>query len=373
MKRLAIMVLYDSNGKIDLYVDYLLKAVQKLLSKLIIVVNGAICKEDYVRLNGFTKSIYVRDNEGFDAGAYKDIFLNFIPKVEWMHYDEILLMNDTFYGPFYPLSDVWDRFNNEKIDFWGMTRHPKGSYVDGTEMPSHIQAYFMVVKRKLLRSDEFFTFWENMPYPRDMEEAINNFEIRFTTYFEERGFIGKALMDLGNASFMEEDNRNPYLYYNLWLIKEKRIPFLKKKSLLLQLPGYIDTIDAISYIENENCYDVTRIWENIIRLSKENSFKSIFNYYELERFYYGHERIFIYGCGQYGKKIQRYFECRKWIYISFFVTRDEDKLENCEKYGDIDLKGSDGVILALGKKALEEVWPIVKHDLDISQILIPQI
>lgn len=373
MKRLGIIVFFSINGKVDQYVDYLILSVQKLFHKFIFIVNGAIQDEDYVRLKEYVQYIVVRENEGYDAGAYKDAFLKYITKTELAEYDEVVLMNDTFYGPFYPLTDIWSKFNDEKVDFWGITRHPKGRFSDGTEMPSHVQGYFLVLKKRLIRSRAFQVFWENMPYPSNIQSAINEFEIRFTTYFEEIGFIGKSFMDVSDSLFKVEDNTNPYLYYNLWMIRDVGVPFLKKKSLFLQMPGYIQTIDSIEYIEKEKFYDTTMIWKNVFRLSKENQFKSVFNYYQLEKFYHYHNHIFIYGAGQYGRNLKRYFEYRKWTFVCFLVSREEDKKENCEKYDDIQVEASDGIILALGKKALKEVYPIVIHDLDISQILIPQI
>lgn len=372
MKRLAVIIFFDKNGKVDSYLKYLVSSIQGLFHKIVFVVNGFVQEDDYLELKKFTRSIFIRENKGFDAEAYKETFLKFIPQQEWSSYDEILLMNDTFYGPFYPMHDVWKMFDQVKTDFWGITRHPEGDYGDGQKIPSHIQGYFLVIRKNLLQSRDFLKFWEEMPSLNSVQDAIDQFEIRFTTYFEKRGFRGKALMDLGDTSSKIEYNKNPYLEYNLWLIRDKKIPFLKKKSLHFPLFGYEETMDAIQYIEREGLYDTSMIWENILRLSRENQFKSFINYDKLEDFYNSHDRIFIFGAGKYGQKIKQYFECRKWQYICFLVSKEENRTENCRNYNDIIFQSSDGIIMALGKSNLEEVLNMVTEKLAVDQLFIPE-
>lgn len=372
MKRLGIIVIYDKFGKIDRYIDRMISATYQALHKLIIIINGSVQRESYFGLQKYSSSIFIRANQGFDAGAYRDIFLKYIPQQEWSAYDEVILMNDTFYGPIYPLENIWGIFEQIEADFWGITKHPNGLYPNGQEMPSHIQGYFFVIRKRMLCSKEFYKFWEEMPDLHDIYDVIKEFEVRFTTYFEECGFKGKALMDLGSPPLEIEYNKNPYFTYNLRLIRDKGIPFLKKKSLLFQTKGYEETIDAIEYMEKEKLYDTSLIWENIFRLCREKQFKSVFNYFELEKFYGSHERIFIYGAGKYGQRIKRYFEYRKWKYECFLVSRQEDVREGCVRYEDITFALTDGIIMALNQKNLEEVLDMVNDIFSAEQMFLPE-
>jgi len=77
----------------------------------------------------------------------------------------------------------------------GITRHPKQEFPDGRVVESHIQSYFIVIKNKLIRSRYFLEFWEKLLYSKTYQEAVENFEIKFTTFFEAKGFYGKSLMD----------------------------------------------------------------------------------------------------------------------------------------------------------------------------------
>jgi len=368
-RRLGIFVFFDYDGIADCYLEFLLDKLSKICQQINIVVNGEIQQSSLNRLYRYADRIYIRENIGFDAGAYKDFFLKVIPKYEWESYDEIVLMNDTFFGPIIPLEHIWSRFEAETIDFWGITRHPKGEYGSGEELYSHIQAYFMVIGKRIIESPSFLEFWENIPYPQNYQSAVIEFEIQFTNFFEKYGFNSKSLMDA--SLFCKDNEGNPYLHHSYELIKYMDVPFLKKKCLMFENPGYINAIHALEYIEVELKFNTDMIWENIYRLSREKRFGLIFNYCELEKFYKTHKQIFIYGAGNYGKKVQRYFQYRKWTFEGFLVSENVNKEQNCKNYAEMSFKDTDGIILALGKSYLAEVLEKVSLDLKAEQLLVP--
>ncbi len=182
MNRLGIVVLYDANGTVDRYVEFLLSSLQSEIQEYIIVINGYMKDESIQRLRQYTANIYIRENAGFDAGAYKDVFLQFLPQSVWKNYDEIVLMNDTFFGPVTSMEQIWKLFEADSVDFWGITRHPRQELSDGSIVESHIQSYFIVIKRRLFTSPYFSEFWEKLSYPRTYQEAVENFEIKFTVF-----------------------------------------------------------------------------------------------------------------------------------------------------------------------------------------------
>lgn len=367
-RRLGVFVFFDEEGIADRYVDYLLINLKRVCQEIYLIVNGTIRKNDLERLEQYTTKVYRRENMGYDAGAYKDTFLKFIPYADRERYDEIVLMNDTMFGPVFSLEGLWNNLKKEDADFWGLTRHRRKVLSDGSVMNSHIQTYFLVIGKHMLKSPQFTEFWERLPYPENSRTAIDKFELEFTAYFEARGFRSKALMDNLNL-FCEE---NPYIYYSYELISNNILPFLKKKCLGFERPGYENTLEALEYIEKNFQYDSDMIWENILRLSERGRFESVFNYYELEEFYKKHRRIFIYGAGKYGKSMQKYFRYRKWEFERFLVSDNADREENCSNYADESFEETDGIILALGKKSMWEVLEKINKDLNLEQLFIPQ-
>lgn len=370
MRRLGIFVLYDADGVADDYVKVLLSSLKNEIQEIFIVINGSIGSQCLEGLHAYGDEIFCRDNIGFDAGAYKDTFLYFLPRDKRGEYDEIVLMNDTFFGPVFPLKPFFDRVETETADFWGTTRHPEKKTGDGRIIKSHVQAYFLAIRRSLFMSDLFEDFWRELAYPRSYREAVWNFEIKFTVYFEERGFWGITWMDLHEGFSREAQEENPYLLHCHELIKDLRVPFLKKKCLAFENRGYINALEALEFIEEKSEYDTGLIWGNIFRLCRQNLFPSILDYDGLEHFYTMHGRIYIYGAGIYGQRMAGYFRYRKWTFECFLVSGTEDERYNCRKYGGMGFGADDGIILALGKAAFDEVYPVVMEALKPGQLFL---
>lgn len=70
-------------------------------------------------------------------------------------FGELLLVNDTFYGPTYSIEDIFEKMEEINTDYWGMTKSPKGAQKDGYAYDAHIQSYFLIF-RKFVFSDSRF-------------------------------------------------------------------------------------------------------------------------------------------------------------------------------------------------------------------------
>ena len=104
-------------------------------------------------------NIYYRTNKGYDSGAYKDALCSFLGWDEVYKYDELILVNDSFFGFFYPLKDSFQLMDKEKCDFWGMTGQAAGEYKDPFySFDEHVHSYFMVFKKNVLKSKAFKSF-----------------------------------------------------------------------------------------------------------------------------------------------------------------------------------------------------------------------
>ena len=82
VRRLGIFVFYDASGIVDLYIQELLKSLLSELNKLVIVVNGKITNNCRQVLEKYSNNIFIRENKGFDAGAYKEFFFKFYCQVK---------------------------------------------------------------------------------------------------------------------------------------------------------------------------------------------------------------------------------------------------------------------------------------------------
>ena len=90
MTRLGLFVFFDSQGIVDDYVIYLLKHLRPNFSKLVIISNGQLGEAARIRLTTYADSLFIRDNQGLDAAAYKAALVSFCGWDEVEKYDEIV-------------------------------------------------------------------------------------------------------------------------------------------------------------------------------------------------------------------------------------------------------------------------------------------
>jgi len=123
----------------------------------------------------FCRQVIWRRNVGYDFGAYKDAIaaLGDLSCV-----DRLLLMNDSVYGPFRPLTEILNTIDPTQTDLWGITDSWDGHY--------HIQSYFVLFFKEALLSKTFNRFWRRMPYVNSKPWLIRNGEIKLTQQLTSR-------------------------------------------------------------------------------------------------------------------------------------------------------------------------------------------
>ena len=136
MAKLCIFSFYNKDGYVAGYVYYLLKELKTVVDRIIFVANGFLSDEGKNNILEFTNEILVRKNLGFDAGAYKYALVNYL-KEDLTDIDELVFCNDTFWGPFTPMSSLFNFMHSKTMDFWGLC-FVKNNYAN------HLPSFFLV-------------------------------------------------------------------------------------------------------------------------------------------------------------------------------------------------------------------------------------
>ena len=139
--RVAIFSFYEQNGCLTKSVEHTLVDLRKVVDYLIVVVNGSLREPN--RMAQLVDEVIVRENKGYDAGAYKRILMNERIYQIIKQCEELVLCNDTFYGPFISFDEIFQRMKDSKADFWGINLSDNGWL-------SFIQSYFIVFKKKII-------------------------------------------------------------------------------------------------------------------------------------------------------------------------------------------------------------------------------
>lgn len=275
MKRLGIFCCYDVNGVVDDYVYYLLNDINENLDELYIVSNASLSKESIYKLSKITDNdIIFRDNVGFDARAWREAMFN-IGFITLSKFDEVILFNDSFFGPIYPFKEMFDKMENEDVDFWGITEHGEAPNLKNLcpygYRPRHLQSYFLVFRKNLLESDEFRNYWLNLPQFKNREELTFKFEAVLTKHFEDLEYKWKAYVDSEDLEESRQKAMNLYAFDMYNLVSNRALPVLKKKSfkvgrkINLRYNMASDLSNTLTYIEKNTNYDTSLIYRHLLR------------------------------------------------------------------------------------------------------------
>lgn len=267
LKRLLFFVFYDKDGIVDTYIDYLLNDFSKSVDKIVIIINGECNAEGRKLLEKYSSDIFFRENKGYDAGAYKAAIFEYFGLERMKLYDEVIFMNDTFFGPFYPSQIIFNEMEKRDIDFWGITRQEEADFGYGM-IPQNIQSYFIAFRKRLVESHDFKEFWESMEIPKDFLDACKKYENRLTVFFEEKGYRHSVLVEDEILNSAEKNNYNHYWFLPYTLIKYHKMPFLKVKpfmSLDIDNTMQEEVGNAFEYVQSEFGYKKSWIMEHILR------------------------------------------------------------------------------------------------------------
>lgn len=272
VKRLGIYVFYDRDGVVDRYVLYQLNDLKKNCQEILVVCNGKLTREGRAALESVPAKVFVRENKGFDFWAYREGLLLY----GWeklAEYDEVLLMNATLFGPLYPFSEVFEAMNARDLDFWGLTKHYKIPFDPfGTTglgyVPEHIQSCFLCVRQRMLCSDEFKRFWEDLPPLDEYKDAVGKCETIFTKKFNDAGFVSDAYVKTDD---LEDYTNYPLIFEAKELVANRRCPVFKRRMFFhdyyfaLANSAGEETVRLFDYIAENLDYDLDMVWENLLR------------------------------------------------------------------------------------------------------------
>ncbi len=280
-KRISMYCFYDKNGIVGEYVFYYLKALKEVSEFLYVIVNGCINENDHAKLLAIANRVDIRENYGYDAYAYKHALNecnNILPE-----YDELIFSNNSFYGPLYPLINMFkcmetkgtSSSNASNIDFWGVTIHPRIDFKinDKQRLPyinEHIQSYFVVFKRQVFLSNTFSNFFQNLPSIDNFLDAVVLFELELTRILSEEG-------NFSYASYINPSDfpgSNITIAYPYDLYHDGKSPFIKRKVFFEKYHEFISknrgnqSRRLMDELKASGAYPVDLIWNDLLRTQR---------------------------------------------------------------------------------------------------------
>lgn len=273
ISRCGLFLFFDKQGVVDEYISQMLKDLQEHVDYLLVICNGYVNQEGLKKLRGCSSEVLCRANVGFDVGGYRE-GLFYLGWKRLQEYDELVLMNYTFFGPLYPFSDMFAEMEEKDVDFWGVTKYHKVDpdpfqQISYGFLPEHIQSHLIVLRPSLFMSYQYRDFMMNRTNPTSYTEAICSYEAIFTKYFSDLGFTWDVYVDT--------EEFEGYVYYPVIfrakeVIEKTKCPIIKRRSFFTNYDDFLlntcgeSSSEVYDYLRTHNLYDLNLIWDNILRL-----------------------------------------------------------------------------------------------------------
>ena len=252
MDKVCIFAHFDAAGEIADYVLFYWNALKDAGFNIILVsASGSLKSRDLDAARNICYSIIVRENIGYDFVSWK-VALREFPEV--FSAQELLLANDSVFGPLFPIVDVLKKMIADPADVVGLT--------ECRIFYPHAQSYFCLVKQRALPALRFF--FSRVGFIPDKRMLIKKFEIGFSKFIVRKGFKLGYLIPFSpayKAWAAENPTRagryNPTIDSWEELIQLYKYPFIKRE-LFVKNALSLDNVKTILY-RNESSYQTSLI------------------------------------------------------------------------------------------------------------------
>jgi len=170
---------YDKNSIIDDYVIFYLKELHKIADTIIFVSDCNLSNKELSKLDGITTHNIAKNHGEYDWGSYKYGYKYLYENNLLESIDELILCNDSVYGPIYPLENYINTLSNSNSDFSGFFKNIFNYYEK--EDIAHLQSWFLLLKKQVFNSSQFKNFILSVKNLNNKKDIVNNYEIGFTT------------------------------------------------------------------------------------------------------------------------------------------------------------------------------------------------
>lgn len=212
MKRIALFAHYDRDGIIDDYVIYYLRGLERVADRILFVSDFELRIGEAAKLAGIAEFVSASRHGEYDFGSWKRGLqhLNY----DLAGWDELILANDSCYAPVYPFEDAFERMSKVNCDLWGPTANQKKGEFD------HISSYFIVLRRPILRDEDFLQFWSRIEPQSAVIDVIVRYEIGLSRLLVAKGYRYDSLMppaQIGSFATTRYVHDILHTYKSCWL------------------------------------------------------------------------------------------------------------------------------------------------------------
>ena len=232
LHRVAVFASYSATGKIPDYVIYYLKELKKVSDAIIFISDNPIIPAETDKIKDLVYHMEFKRHNEYDFGSYKR-GLFYLRKNRLLNADDsLILANDSCYGAVYPFESVFEKMEENPVDFWGLASNYEHLY--------HLQSYFLVFSPKILSTIDLDLFLYGVRKKDKAVEYVLNYEIILTAYLHFLGYTHASyLPDAIPTSISPKTNTNKAMF-PYTLVYKYHFPLIKRKVFFPEFASYVE-------------------------------------------------------------------------------------------------------------------------------------
>lgn len=213
-KKVALVAHFDPDSIVAPYVDYYLKALKEQGYAPILISTARLHLA--AETQEIAQAVLWRSCPGYDFTSWKAAF-EYYPSL--YNARELLLTNDSIFGPMHSLAPLHQRMDTMPCDFWGL--------VFSREGVPHLQSYYLVFRKNTLCSQALKDFFLSVDTTEDKTEVVSRYELGLTHWLQRYSLRGGAYLAMAKEA-NDGDNGSPIHIYWRELLRDWGIPFVKR-------------------------------------------------------------------------------------------------------------------------------------------------
>lgn len=272
-QRLVLFAHYDPDYMIDDHIVFQIAALSRAGCAVAFITSTDDTGE-LSKILPYVSDVLIKNDTGRDFGSWALAIRTL--KEELRNYDWVIWMNDSTYFPLFDLTQMFERMENQKLDFWGI--------VDSYSVKWHIMSWFWAFGRKAVDAGWFDWYLKEYNASYTKWGQIHNYEIRIPEAIKASGLntgVYIAADDVGSF-ILSEHSHHPRLNsakrgdfnmaHDFWkeIIVNYRSPALKVE-LCRDNPLGIDLSEVLQIVRDHTNYDPELIRRHLLRLKKDSS------------------------------------------------------------------------------------------------------
>jgi len=179
-RRLVIFASYNEFGIINPYVKYYIDGLLDVSERIIFVADNDISEYEKKKIQRQSVNIISGRHGEYDFGSYKRGYIFAKENGFLQEVDELILCNDSCFGPVSNFGKMFLEMSERGADFWGITGSEFFQY--------HLQSYFLCFSKSVFLHKTFEEFLLSVKAHKTVQDVIKNYEVRLTKLLTDLGF-----------------------------------------------------------------------------------------------------------------------------------------------------------------------------------------